>query len=353
MRIISFYILKSITAPTLLVTLALLAITSIMALVTELEDAELWGYGIEVVFQFVALKLPTSLYQLMPTIMLIGALLGLGSLASSSEIIVMRAAGLSLIKLSMATAVGGLVVGVIAFALGDWLVPKSHQMAFDLRSKVRLGVNRFAEEGAWFREDNRYIFIEEIFSEESLGKVHIYGFDDQYRLTGALAAERAHFKTDRWQLEAVRMSTVEDEQVKVSFYPQMDWLVTISPEILRLSVVRPESLTTAGLWRYAQYLSSNNLDAGQYESEMWRKLAMPLTVIIMSLAAMPFVIGSNRSGGAGQRLFIGVLLGVGFYLLNEIIGNSGQVYGLSPSMTALLPTLIVLTAILFWLRRFG
>jgi len=352
-KILSLYILRSIAAPTLLVAFALLAVSSIMELVDELQTAERGGYGAGVALQFVALKLPNSIYELSPTIMLIGALLGLGALASSSELIVMRAAGMSQLRLAMAAALSGLMFAVAVFAMGDWLVPKTHQMSFDLRSEARYGGTRFGEGGAWFREDNRYIFIQEIFSEERLGKVHIYGFDDRYRLTGALAAERAKFDDERWQLESVRMSTVEDEQVHVSVHPQMDWLVTVSPEILRLSVVRPASLTTAGLWRYASYLSNNGLDAADYWTAWWRKLAMPITVVVMSLVAVPFVSGSRRSGGAGQRLFVGILLGVGFFLLNEIVASSGQVYGLPPFVTALLPTAVAFTAALVWLRRFS
>lgn len=353
MKILDLYILRSIAAPTLLVALALVSISSIMALVSELETAERVGYSAGIALQFVMLGLPDSLYQLAPTIMLIGSLLGLGSLASSSELIVMRAAGFSLMRLGIAAAITGTVFSALVFFMGDWLVPRSHKVAFDLRSESRYGGIRFGTGGAWFREDNRYIFIEEIFSTERLGKVHIYGFDDQYRLTGALAAERARFDNERWQLEAVRMSTMENEEVDVAVYPQMDWLVTVSPEILRLSVVRTESLTTLGLWNYANYLSDNNLDASEYWTALWRKLAMPFTIIVMSLVAVPFVSGSRRSGGAGQRLFVGILLGMGFFLLNEIVGSSGQVYGLAPYVTALFPTVAALLIALIWLRRFS
>lgn len=353
MRILSLYILKSIAAPTLIVAFALLAISSILALVTELQTAERVGYGAGIALQFVLLDLPTSVYQLAPTTMLIGSLLGLGALASSSELIVMRAAGMSQMRLALAAALSGMVFGVLIFAMGDVLVPRSHQMAFDLRSESRYGGSRFGEGGAWFREDNRYIYIEEIFSVEQLGKVHIYGFDELYRLTGALSAERASFDKERWQLEAIRMTTVENERAEVSVIPRMDWLVTVSPEILRLSVVRPESLTTAGLWQYARYLTRNGLDAADYWTALWRKLAMPITVIVMSLVAVPFVSGSRRSGGAGQRLFVGIMVGVGFFLLNEIVASSGQVYGLPPYVTALLPTILVFSIALGWLRRFS
>ena len=353
MKILDFYVLRTIAGPTMLVILALTAISSIMALVSELQSAETAGYSNLVALQFVVLGLPDSIYQLAPTIMLIGSLLGLGALAASSELVVMRAAGMSLMRLGVAVAMTGALFASITFVLGDWVVPRSHQIAFELRSEARYGGSRFGEDGVWFREDNRYIFIEEIYTEKSLGKVHVYGFDDKYRLTGALTAEQAVFRDERWILESVRMSTVEEESVDMAFYPQMDWMVTVSPEILRLSVVRPQSLTSMGLWEYARFLGGNNLDAAEYWTALWRKLAMPFTVIVMSLVAVPFATGSRRSGSAGQRLFIGVLLGMGFFLLNEIVGSTGEVYGLAPYVTALAPTFIALVLAVIWLRRFS
>lgn len=349
-RRLDLYVMRSIAGPTLLVAFTLMTISSIMALVGELEAAERVGYGLDVAMQFVLLSLPAGVYQLAPTTMLLGALLGLGALASGSELVVMRASGISLTRLALATGMGGLVFAVLMFALGDWLVPLSNQVSYDLRTESRYEGHR-RQGGLWFREGNRFIHVEEIHARSRLGKVHEYAFDDQQRLAYSLYARSADYHDEQWHLSKLRASRMLDERIQIEKLPAQRWDVQIDPELLGLSAARAEFLSSRGLWEYASYLNHNGLDASDYWIALWRKLAMPLTIIVMSLVAIPFVVGSLRSTGQGQRLFIGIIMGIGFFLLNEIVGNSGQVYGLQPWATALLPTMLVAAVALFWIER--
>ena len=351
MRTLDFYVMRSIAVPTLLVAFTLLVISSIMALVDELETAERAGYGLGVALQFVVLSLPAALYELAPTTMLLGALLGLGALASGSELVVMRATGISIKRIGMATAFGGMLFAAVVFFLGDWLVPLSNETAYDLRTEARYKGQRQNDGEVWLREGNHYIHIEEIYAGSHLGKLQKYDFDERNRLTATLSADGAVYGPDGWQLENVRETLVENEGTSTRHSSKRLWEVDIDPGLLRLSSVQAESLTTQGLWDYARYLESNGLDSDDYQVALWRKIVMPVTVVVMSLLAIPFVVGSLRSTGAGQRLFMGILLGIGFFLMNEIIGSSGQVYGLQPWATAMLPTLILAVITLFALDR--
>lgn len=350
-RRLDLYVIRSIAGPTLLVMFTLMVVSSIMSLVDELEAAERLGYGFGVTLQFVLLSLPAGIYQLAPTTMLLGALLGLGTLASGSELIVMRASGVSLTRLAFATAFGGVGFAILIFALGDWLVPVSYQTAYDLRTEARHGGHRSGESGLWLREGDRYIHIDKIHGKTALGTVHEYAFDDKRRLTSNMEAKSGVYTKNVWQLADVRESLVQDQRITTRKEPVKEWDVQLDPSLLQLSAVRSESLSSGGLWSYARYLDSNGLDADDYWAAWWRKLAMPLTIIVMSLMAIPFVVGSLRSAGNGQRLFVGILMGIGFYLLNEIVGSTGQVYGMQPWATALLPTLLVGALALFWLDR--
>lgn len=351
MRTLNFYLMRNIMAASLLVAMVLVVISAFMSLLTELDNVS-GAYGALQATEFVMLKLPESLYLLLPTIMLIGTLMGLGALAAGSELTVMRASGMSLLQLGATAAQTGLLAGILAYVLGDYVVPPTFNLAHGMRTEARFGETAGpVQQGVWLREANRYIHIGRIYAEDTVGDVRIYAFDDAHRITGTLAAERANYAGERWQLEMVHMSTLEDQRIRAAFYPKMDWPVTIDPGLLRLSVVRAEALSSTGLLHYARYLDKNGLDASMYWSSFWRKLALPLTVIVMTLVAVPFVLGSQRGGGAGQRLFLGIMLGVGFYLLNEIVQNSGQVYGLPPWLAALLPTAIAGSVALGRLQR--
>lgn len=352
MKTLDFYLMRSIFVASLLVAMILISISVFMALLTELDNVS-GSYGTLQAIEFVMLKLPESLYTLLPTIMLIGTLMGLGALAAGSELTVMRASGMSLLQLGATAAQAGVLVGILTYVLGDYVVPPAFNLAHGMRAEARFGdaPQIGGPAGVWLREANRYIHIGKIYSQDQVGDVRIFAFDDAHRITGTLAAESARYDGRRWQLELVRMSTLENQKIDAAFYPRMEWPVTIDPGLLRLSVVRPETLSSIGLVHYARYLDKNGLDASMYWSWFWRKLAAPLTVIVMTLVAVPFVLGSQRAGGAGQRLFLGIMLGVGFYLLNEIVQNSGQVYGFPPWLTATLPTGVAGGVALGWLQR--
>ncbi len=351
MKTLNLYVMRSIFAATLLVALVLTGISGFMSLLTELDNLA-GAYDAMHAVEFVILTLPEGVYALLPTIMLIGTVMGLGGLAAGSEITVMRASGLSLLQLAAASAGAGVVVGTLTFLLGDYVVPPAFNLAHSMRTETRYGEQAATtEQGLWLRESNRYIHIGRIYAEDTVGNIRIYAFDAAHRITGTLAAERAHYDGERWNLHIVHMSTLENQRIATAFYPRMEWPVTIEPGLLRLSVVQAETLSSLGLLHYARYLDSNELDSATYWVSFWRKLAAPLTVIVMTLVAVPFVLGSQRTGGAGQRLFIGIMLGVGFYLLNEIVANSGQVYGLPPWLTALLPTAVVGALVVGWLQR--
>lgn len=352
MKTLDLYLMRSIFVASLLVAMILIGISAFMSLLTELDNVG-GSYGTLQAIEFVMLKLPESLYALLPTIMLIGTLMGLGALAAGSELTVMRASGMSLLQLAATAAQAGVLVGALAYVLGDYVVPPAFNVAHNMRAEARFGEAppTGGPGGVWLREANRYIHIGRIYSQDRVGEVNIYAFDAQHRITGTLAAESGSYDGRRWQLQMVRMSTLENQKITTAFYPKMDWPVTIDPGLLRLSVVRPETLSSMGLMDYARYLDKNGLDASTYWAWFWRKLAAPLTVIVMTLVAVPFVLGSQRTGGAGQRLFLGIMLGVGFYLLNEIVQNSGQVYGLPPWLTATLPTMIAGGVAIGWLQR--
>lgn len=348
---LDLYVMRSIGAPTLLVMFTMMTISSIMSFVDELAAAEAIGYGLGVTIQFVLLSLPAAIYALAPTTMLLGSLLGLGVLASGSELVVMRASGISLIRLAMATAIGGACFAVIIFLLGDWLVPLSHQTSNELRAEAKHGGQKASEGGLWFREGKRFIHIDKIHGTKGLDKVYEYAFDDDRRIRSSMEADSAIYVKDHWQLSGVRRSTMHENYIQADESETGSWQVEIDPGLLRLSAVKSESLSSFGLWEYANYLDGNGLDASDYWTALWRKLTMPLTIVVMSLFAIPFVVGSLRSSGTGQRLFVGIILGIGFFLLNEIVGSSGQVYGLQPWATAMLPTLLVGVVALFWLER--
>ncbi len=346
MRRIDAYLRQSVFTLTLVVGAALLAISTFITFVTELEDLGRGQYGIGAILQYVALQIPETVYIMFPVIALLGTLMGLGALAANAELVAMRAAGVSVTRLAWGVAKAGVFVGGFAFALGEFLVPVTTPLADEIRSVARYGESaRGSKDGVWLRDGRHFVFIGELVNEREIRQVELFRLADDGSLDAAIAIDTARYEDDHWAFQGVRRTefgpdAVAVEQREVEPWPT-DLTPELTPDVLRLFVLEAESLSVWGLWRYVEYLDRNGLDAESSALAFWRKLAAPVTVIVMMLVAVPFVIGSLRQGGAGQRLFVGVLFGVGFYLVNEVTSSTGLIYGLSPALTAFLPTLTV------------
>lgn len=355
MRRVDAYLRQSVFTLTLVVGAALLAISTFITFVTELEDLGRGQYGIGAILQYVALQVPETVYVMFPVIALLGTLMGLGALAANSELVAMRAAGISVIRLAWGVAKAGVVIGALAFALGELLVPVTTPLADEIRSVARYGESaRGSKDGVWLRDGKHFVFIGELVSERQIRQVELFRLSDDGSLGAAIAIDSARYDDDHWTFEGVRRTRFLEDEIRVETMDQEPWPMDLTPEltpdVLRLFVLEAESLSTWGLWRYVEYLERNGLDAESSSLAFWRKLAAPITVIVMMLVAVPFVIGSLRQSGAGQRLFIGVLFGVGFYLVNEVTSSTGLIYGLSPVVTAFLPTAAVAVLVAVRLR---
>lgn len=344
MKLLDLYMLRSIAVACAVTAIALVGFSVVMIFLQELG---IFGGGkvkLGLIFavQISLLALPERVQELMPAIVLLGTLMGLGALATGSELSVMRACGLSLGRIARTTAVAGALLGVVALALSELVVPYSTDLAHQLRTRAKFGEESQAfREGIWLREGDRYIRVGRVFSERSLGDVQILEFDGAGHLVSDLAAERANYDGRLWRLFAVRRSEFSEDRVKGEFLSFKDWEVSLDPALLRVSMAPTTKLSSVGLLRYISYLDENGLDSGRYRWMFWRKMVLPFSVMVMALLALPFVLGSQRSGGAARRLFIGVMLGMATYLLNDIVTRSGEVYGLPSWLAHATPTMLV------------
>ncbi len=342
------HIRSTLFGVSLVVGLALTGISGFITLVEQLDDLGEGGFGLWQVLQVTGLKMPEVTYELFPLIVLLGTIMGLGSLAAGGELVVIQAAGVSLLRIAWSAVKGGIVLGLIAVLLGDVLVPGSRALADGIRNKARYGEVEFSSRAVWLREGQNYIRIGRLPSEDRLEDVQSWVIDrESRRLLRTLSMAEAVYGPGGWVGSDVRATLITPTGVEVSRSPSAAWKVDIDPELLKLFVLRADSLSILGLHRYIGYLDANGLDATGPRYAFWRKISLPLTVLVMALLAVPFVLGPLRDTGAGQRLFIGVMVGIGFYLVNEVTASVGQVYGLSAPMAALAPT-VLLAAIAVW-----
>ncbi len=350
--ILSQYLMRTIVQSTLLVLIVLLALAGLFEFIAELEDTQ-GNYGTPEAVAFAALRLPQLAFEMLPVAVLIGSLLGLGALASNSEIIVMRSAGLSIMRLGTMVALTGVALLVVTALLGEFIGPPLDFYARNMRLEARYQQedDRFGSE-AWVKDGPVFMHLERVNSEFQFGSVYLFRFDENRGLESIARAENSGIdEANNWVLENVRETRFSSDGVRVVQATREVEAFDINAELLGISLVKPESLSGRGLASYIAYLKRNSLDASRYESELWYRISRTAAVVIMPVLALAFVFGSLRSGGAGGRLMIGVIIGLAYYLASEMLANSSQVFDLNPAVVAWLPTLTLAGVTLFALSR--
>lgn len=352
MNRITRYLVRTILGFTAITGLALVAIYTFISFVAEIDETGQGGFGMLQLLWYTLMMIPAGLYTLMPIIALLGTLMGLGALAAQNEINAMRASGVTLLHLGRATLVAGAILGVLALILGDWLAP-----AGTLAARAYKTESRYAAQGGvtakpvWLRDGPHIVHIRALQAEDAIANVDIYTLGTDLSVEQVMNVESATYERGRWTLHGVRLTRFGEERVEAQTLDQLEWNGTLSPDVLRLFVLEANSLSTPGLMRLIGYMTDNGLDTRSFQLSLWRKLVAPLTVMVMMLFAVPFVLGSQRSGGAGQRLLIGILVGLVFYVVNEVTASFGQLYGWSPTLAAALPTALMAALAVARLRR--
>lgn len=338
--ILDRYLARQVIGASLLVALLLVALSAFLQLLAQL-DALTGDYGIAEAFQFVMLSMPQQLYEMLPMAVLLGALIGLGQLASANELMVMRAAGISVLRLARGALLGGVIIAVAAFLIGEFVAPPAEQYARSMKNIARMQrVSWLGASGVWARDGNRFVNVRQMLREDELRDVFVYRLDDDGGLQSMLTAEEAHVGADGWELGDISITEFTPRGTETRYLDEASWETLLSPSLLRLFVVDPDTLSMQGLARYIGYLERNGLDARRFEQAFWIKLVAPVSVLVMVLLAVPFVFGPMRSVGQGQRVIFGVLIGVGFYVFNLTLAQSGLVFGLHPFVSAWLPTVL-------------
>ncbi|NIV17761.1 MAG: LPS export ABC transporter permease LptG [Woeseiaceae bacterium] len=350
--ILSQYMMRAIIAATALVLVVLLALAGLFEFIAELDDVQ-GDYQTPRVVLYTLLRLPQIAFEMLPVAVLIGSLLALGGLAANSEIIVMRSAGLSIRRLAGMVATTGFGLLVVTVLLGEFISPPLDYYARNMRLEARFEQedDRLGNE-TWVKDGPVVMHLERVSSEFEFGSVYKFSFDEDNNLTAIAKAENSGIdENDRWLLENFRETRFQDDGVRVVKSSLAVQSLDIDAEVLGISLVKPQSLSGRGLLDYIAYLKRNALDSDRYETELWYRIARTATIMIMPILALAFVFGSLRTGGAGARLMIGIVIGLAYYLASEMLANSGQVFNLDPAMVAWLPSAALALATLFALQR--
>jgi len=342
MSILFRYVSREILGASLLALLALLGLFSFFDFISELGDAHTATYTPWLALAYVALNTPVRLYELVPVALLIGSLFAWNRLALGSEFSVMRTAGLSMYRLLLWMVALGTVVGALTLTLGEYVMPYAERAAKQLKARATTGVvAREFRTGLWARDGNTFINVREMRPDASLHGLSLYVFDDTFHLRALHQAEEALWDQGRWTLHGVTETRIADDHTVTAHLPEVVWKSAVTPDLLAVLMVSPERMSIATLRAYVQHLEENHQEAGRYEIALWNKMIYPAAGPIMLLLALAFAYRPPRSGGAGGRLLLGVLLGLGFHLINRLVAQVATLLTWSAPLAAIVPVLLI------------
>jgi lipopolysaccharide export system permease protein len=353
MSILDRYIVRAILAAVALVMLVLLVLGALFVFIDQQDDVGTGRYTELAAFWYTLLNLPQLAYELLPITALIGALLGLGALARGSELTVIRATGVSIVRLAGIALLAGLLLILFEILLGEFLAPPLQQAAREGKAFSKLtNVSFGGGSGAWVRDGDLILNVAGQSSERQFGGMQIFELSPEHRLLAVGHAKRAVAGArGKWLLSDYSESRFSDDVVSARPAGQRVLESNVSAGFLGLAVEDPKQLTGRALWQLITYFRSNALDAHEYLFAFWSRIARTVAVVFSVLLALPFVLGSLRSAGAGARMLMGLLLGVGFFVLQRLIESSTVVFALNPVALAWLPTTLLALVTLTLLAR--
>jgi lipopolysaccharide export system permease protein len=335
-----------------LVTLMLAGLQIFILFVNQLDDLGRANFGILQASVFVLLQTPYQVYLFFPMASLLGSLIGLGIMANHRELVVMRAAGMSIWQITIAVLKAALVVIIVVTITGETLVPRLAHIANDEKLQaMSSGQALRTAKGVWLRFQNDFISIGTVVSDHQLQQVYQFHFDTEHHLRLARQMDALNFVNGHWLAMDVAESRIENDHVESQQQSELLWEVPLKPNILKVSSSEPDEMTLEELHQYLRVQKMNHQTALNYQLAFWQRLIQPLTTVVMMVLAIPFIFGPLRSSTMGSKLLAGATMGFGFHIINRFFGPVSQVFQWPPEVAAFGPTLMFALVGLYLMRR--
>lgn len=352
MKLLDRYVGAAVVRGCLLVTLALLAAFTILALVEELDDIGKARYTLADALAFVALTTPRRLLDLQALTALLGSVMALGALASAWELTAMEAAGVSRLRVAWAALQAGLLVMIVALGIGQFVAPPMDQIAHARRARALTAtISVPSAHGFWSREGRRFVGVRHVVEPGLLAGVQILEFDEEARLRLFIRAERVRVRDGRWEMTDVLEKTLSESGIQTTRHAVLSWQPFLTPQQVGLLVLPPQSLSFTELFAYIRYLHATGQATIRYELALWQNATQPLAAGAMVMLAIPFAFGLLRVASAGKRIMLGAVVGIAYHLATQVVARAGLLLGLEPAVTTLGPVVVALGVAIWLFRR--
>jgi lipopolysaccharide export system permease protein len=347
------YLNKEFFLSITMIMIGLITLFSFFDFLHEINDLGKGGYGLTQIIIYVVLSIPGHIYEIIPLAVLIGSMYAVGQLSQNSELIVIRASGFSIKKITLSLFYVGIFFSTFTLIVGDLITPDSERNA--QRMKIQATNSTVSQEfksGFWIKDGNSFVNIENVMPDATLRMINIYEFDKDFNLRNVTSAKKGIFNASQWKLKDISQTTFSENKILTEEIPNGNWKSLIRPEMMNVLIISPEKMSTLNLINFIKYLKINAQKTTRYDVALWEKIIHPLTPIIMIIFSVPFGFLQERSGGKFIKIFIGISCGIAYQICNTLIRHVGLLNDWPPYLSAVIPTLIFLFAGLYLIFRF-
>ncbi len=346
------YVGKQVLISIMAVMLIVVGLDFLFQVIDEMSELN-EGYTLWIMLGYSALNMPAAFYEYLPLGCLVGCLLGLGGLANGSELTVMRAAGISVWRLVRMVLKPVILLAVMALFLGEYIAPYAGALSESIRAQHLNRGTISARTGVWHRENGEYVHINVVTPAGDIQGVTRFGLAADSSLLYSSYGKSGHYENGVWVLSDVVETRFIDNRTQTSHYDTQKWDIELTPQRLKVLLVKPKEMSTSELYQYSRYLAEQELDNDRYMQSFWRKALQPLAIIGLVLVAVSFIFGSLRSVSSGQRIITGVVVGMIFKISQDILAPMSSLYNIDPVWAALVPILICMMLGGWLIKRAG
>jgi lipopolysaccharide export system permease protein len=357
MKIRDRYIAKTLLSYTLVVLVVWLSIYSFFNFLTEINFVGQESYTLLSAIKYIVLKMPEVTYSQASPVILLGCVLGMGHLATTNQLLIFRASGASILKITTITLKNALIFVIVIITIGEFFAPMSSNFAEFSRSNA-LGNNVVSSnhEGFWIRDGDNFINVKNNIDGKLFSEITVIEVNSSNKIERVIKSENAVFDGNSLDMSGTEIFSIRNEGFfdNISLKERNSYNKTVSfdQDLIDSLEKEPKDLTTWTIIKQIQFLSDNKLRSGVFEVELYKRLIKPVTLVAMILLAMLFIFGSSRDVTLGRKIFFGAALGLSFEILSRIASAMALSFDFNPLLSAILPSaLVMLIAITLLIQK--
>ncbi|MDC1046753.1 LPS export ABC transporter permease LptG [Candidatus Pseudothioglobus singularis] len=348
MKIKDRYIANTLLTYSIVVLLIWLSLYSFFNFLAELNSVGKVNYTILEALKYIILQLPGVAYDQVSAVILLGCVLGMGHLETTGQLIILRASGISILKLTWLALKNAIIFLIIIATIGELVAPTLTTYAENERSNA-LGHNSVSssKDGFWIRDGNNFINVKNnvdgsIFNDITVIEVN----NESNKIEKVLNSQSAIFDGQSINMESTNIFSIDSanllDDIDLKEHNLYKKKVAFDQDLIASLEKEPKNLTTFTILKQIQFLKDNRLRAEVFEVELYKRLVKPVTLIAMILLAMLFVFGSTRDATLGRKIFFGVAIGLSFELISRIGGALALSFDFSPILSTFVPAIAIL-----------